>query len=174
MAYFPSPQLSPRTATAGNSVALKHERAMTPSLLAQPVSKRDKRRTVLAEKLNELTSAFSQNRDSHYRQQLQALQADMNLIMRADPYQDQPLDDSADAIADLISEILSGNPHSTVNGELAATSGRRYARFVEQVNNAMEDRDAQMTTLHVSSPLKQIGGWYRWLWVTLRRRLFLF
>lgn len=125
---------------------------MTPSLLAQqPLTKRDKRRTALAEKLNDLTSTFSQNRDSHYRQQLHALQADMNLIMRADPYQDHPLDDSADGIAESINDILSGNPHPTANGEPPPTSGRRYARFVEKLNNAIEERDAKITTLHVSS-----------------------
>ena len=154
MAFSPSPQLSPRTATAGNTHALKHERAMTPSILAPPLSKRDKRRTLLAEKLQDLTSAFSQNRDSYYRQQLQAIQADINLIMQADPYQDQPLDDSADDITKLLNDLMSGNPHSTVNGELAATCGSRYARFVEQVNNAIEERDAKLTSLHVSSPLR--------------------
>ncbi|KAI9791222.1 MAG: hypothetical protein M1816_004214 [Peltula sp. TS41687] len=158
MALSPSPQLSPRTATAGHSTnALKHERAMTPSPLAPPLSKRDKRRSLLAEKLQDLTTAFSQNRDSYYRQQLQALQADMTLITRADPYQQQPLEDSPDEITALIDGLISGNPHPPATGELANLSGMRYARFVQNVNSALEERDAKLTTLqayHVRSMRK--------------------
>ena len=54
-------------------------------------SKRDKRRNMLAEKLADMMASFSDNRDSHYRAQLAAIQADINLIMKADPYQNQPL-----------------------------------------------------------------------------------
>lgn len=163
MAYSPSPQLSPRAAGPGVT-ALKSERPMTPSAHAQPLSKRDKRRTALSEKLNEITAAFSNNRDSHYRQQLQTLQADMNLIMRADPYQGRPLDDFGDDVAELVGAAMAGTSYAAVNGagvghggqrrpdpEASASSGRWYARYVEEVNNAMEERDAALTVLHVSS-----------------------
>ena len=170
MAHSPSPQLSPRMTVIGG---LKGERTITPSPLTQPISKRDKRRSILAEKLNELTMAFSQNRDSHCRQQLQALQADMNLIMRADPYQNQPLDDFGDDIADLITAVVGSNSNPTVNSagaggpggqrkadiETSATSGRWYAKYVEEINNAMEERDASLTVLQVSpvSDLRSIS-----------------
>jgi hypothetical protein len=100
--------------------------AVPPQLLPQPappLSKRDKRRNLLAEKLADLTSAFSQNCDSFYRQQLQALQADMNMIMRANPYQPFPLDDLGDSIAEAMSATLAG----TAGGAAAAAAAPPFA-----------------------------------------------
>jgi hypothetical protein len=85
--------------------------AVPPQLLPQPappLSKRDKRRNLLAEKLADLTSTFSQNCDGFFRHQLQALQADMNMIMRANPYLPFPLDDLGDSIAEAVSATLTG------------------------------------------------------------------
>src|SRR5699024_1955426 len=61
-----------------------------------PISKRDKRRSALQERLQDLTASFSQNRDAQFRQQLHALQCDMTLINNADPYVPGPLPDSAE------------------------------------------------------------------------------
>ncbi|KAI9846149.1 MAG: hypothetical protein M1838_001385 [Thelocarpon superellum] len=125
-----------------------------------PLSKRDKRRGALSDKLNELTASFSQNRDMHYRQQLQSLQVDMNLVMRADPYADSPLDDSGEDIASLVAASMGGIPHASFNGggfglagnrrldpDTAPLAGRWYAQFVEEANNAAEERDAALTML---------------------------
>ncbi|KAI9762523.1 MAG: hypothetical protein M4579_000326 [Chaenotheca gracillima] len=126
----------------------------------QPLSKRDKRRNAMAEKLNDLTTTFSTNRDSHYRQQLQALQVDMNLIMQADPYADHPLEDMGEEIAAMVEKALNGGGTGNAPGagaaggaakkpelEASVLAGRWYARFVDEVNNHMEDRDAGLTAL---------------------------
>jgi hypothetical protein len=115
-------------------------------------SKRDKRRHMLAEKLSEMMASFSDNRDSHYRAQLAALQADINLIMKADPYANTPLDDSGEQASDLIAQIMGNNVPSAPSAgtDYIAQCGKHYARFVDAVNDAMEERDYNLTMLHVS------------------------
>ncbi|KAH4858901.1 hypothetical protein HBI88_084710 [Parastagonospora nodorum] len=113
-------------------------------------SKRDKRRNMLAEKLGEMMASFSDNRDSHYRAQLAALTADINLIMKADPYANAPLDDGGDEASELISQIMGNNvPTAPSAGtDYIAQCGKHYARFVDAVNDAMEERDYNLTMLH--------------------------
>lgn len=119
-----------------------------------PQSKRDKRRTALQERLQELTASFSQNRDVEFRQQLHALQCDMTLINSADPYAAGPLPDSADEIALLIEKSLGGGSTSSSGSfarEMAGLAGTWYSRFVQEVNRAKEDRDAELAFLMVSA-----------------------
>ena len=117
-------------------------------------SKRDKRRNMLAEKLGEMMASFSDNRDSHFRAQLAAMQADINLIMKADPYANTPLDDSGEQASDLIAQIMGTNVPSAPSAgtDYIAQCGKHYARFVDAVNDAMEERDYNLTMLHVSCP----------------------
>ncbi|KAI9811767.1 MAG: hypothetical protein M1827_005312 [Pycnora praestabilis] len=136
----------------GSALQNPHTFSATPP--PQPLSKRDKRRNLLSDRLNDLTASFAQNRDTHYRQQLQALQIDMNLIMRAEPYSGTPLADTGDEIAEMVTSAVTGNnSHNGMNGQRrsegdgAALAGRWYAKFAEDVNNAMEDRDAGLTML---------------------------
>ncbi|KAI9674090.1 MAG: hypothetical protein M1817_001908 [Caeruleum heppii] len=164
MALSPSPQHSPLLPPSNT---LHPGQSSTPTIPLQPQSKRDKRRTALSDKLNELTSAFTQNRDSHYRQQLQALQIDMGLIMQADPYSDALLDDSGEEIAALITATLGTSATARLNGaglsqgatrrgefDWMAFAGRWYAKFVEDVNIAAEERDAALTMLEQSHERK--------------------
>ncbi|KAF1977560.1 hypothetical protein BU23DRAFT_527063 [Bimuria novae-zelandiae CBS 107.79] len=113
------------------------------------VSKRDKRRNMLADKLSEMMASFSDNRDSHYRAQLAALQADINLILKADPYSNKPLDDSGEEAAELITSIMGSNvPNGPSAGtDYVAQCGKYYGRFVDSVNDAIEDRDRDLTML---------------------------
>jgi hypothetical protein len=115
-------------------------------------SKRDKRRNMLSEKLGEMMASFSENRDSHYRAQLAALTADINLIMKADPYANESLDDGGEEAAELISTIMGNNVPSAPSAgtDYIAQCGKHYARFVDAVNDAMEERDYNLTMLHVS------------------------
>ncbi|KAF2130430.1 hypothetical protein P153DRAFT_395843 [Dothidotthia symphoricarpi CBS 119687] len=113
-------------------------------------SKRDKRRNMLAEKLSDMVASFSDNRDSHYRAQLHALQADINLIMKADPYANKPLDDGGEEASELIAQIMgtSAVPTAPSAGtDYIAQCGKHYSRFVDAVNDAMEERDYNLTML---------------------------
>jgi hypothetical protein len=106
---------------------------------------------MLAEKLGEMMTSFSENRDSHYRAQLAALTADISLIMKADPYANEPLDDGGDEASELISQIMGNNvPTAPSAGtDYIAQCGKHYARFVDAVNDAMEERDYNLTMLYV-------------------------
>ncbi|KAJ5861747.1 uncharacterized protein N7529_009057 [Penicillium soppii] len=107
-------------------------------------SKRDKRRTALQERLQELTAQFSNNRDVQFRQQLHALQCDMTLINNADPYTTGPLSDTAESIAALIEDTVGGG--SKFAKEMAGLAGTWYSRFVQQVNEIKEKRDAELVS----------------------------
>ncbi|KAI9783972.1 MAG: hypothetical protein M1839_002917 [Geoglossum umbratile] len=133
------------------------ERVLSPTPPPQPQSKRDKRRALLSDRLTEINESFSQNRDNHYRQQLQALQIDMGLIVRAKPYAENPLEDTAEAVEGLVAVATGGGTKGAgtaqvgslrrQESDIAALAGKVYAAFVEEVNDAMEARDAELALL---------------------------
>ncbi|RDW64906.1 hypothetical protein BP6252_10557 [Coleophoma cylindrospora] len=134
MALSPSPQGSP---DLGGRIAL------LPSPPPQP-SKRDKRRQQLADRLAEITAQFSQNRDLHCRQELLALQVDMHLITEADVHSKTPLDDRGDEIRAFAEEISSRTMIKSIGTPERA--GKVYMEFTKEVNNAIEQRDADLAT----------------------------
>ena len=147
MAYSPGP-LSPGTGPAYNGNLHSRGRSTSPNGgPSGPLSKRDKRRSALQERLHDLTVTFSQNRDVQFRQQLHSLQCDMTLINNADPYQSGPLPDSSEEIAALIEETVGGGKFAK---EMASLSGTWYAKFVHEVNRVKEQRDADLAQTMVS------------------------
>lgn len=152
MAYSPAP-LSPTLGGAGAGGLHSRGRSASPATSGAnpPRSKRDKRRTALQERLQELTASFSQNRDTQFRQQLHALQCDMTLINNADPYSPGPLPDSAEDIARLIDTTVGGGKFGK---EMASLSGMWYSRFVQEINQFKEDKDAEMVALVVSARVR--------------------
>lgn len=112
-------------------------------------------------RLAEISSSFADNRDHLYRKQLQALQADMNYIQAARLYDNVPLDEIGD---DVLEEI---NPSAAVstedslrtahqahlNGhtrlEVPYKTGPQTAEFIQEINDAMEQRDTDLTTVVV-------------------------
>ncbi|KAH8600768.1 Sds3-like-domain-containing protein [Bisporella sp. PMI_857] len=135
MATSPSP---PRSPTMGGSHRVDRHHTNSPP----PISKRDKRRTMLADRLEELITRFSQSKDIHYREQLQAIQIDMNLIMEADAYGQRPLKDQGEDIDDMVLDSIK-NMRTVLAPPPRA--GKLYADFANQVNDAMEDRDRELT-----------------------------
>src|SRR5947207_2866961 len=115
MAYSPSP-----TSPAGASSM--HPGRRSPSPPAMPISKRDKKRNQHIAHQQDLVDEFTLNRDHHYRSQLVALQLDMNLITQADPYNPEPLEDSADEIARLVEEAASWTPYQTDMATMARSA----------------------------------------------------
>ena len=105
-----------------------------------------------------MIDSFSSNQHQHYRAQLQAVQADMTLILRADPYSTNLADSAAGMLEDGGEEIrtlVESMGAQLPNDELAqrdywAMAGSRYKEFVRQVNDLAEERDAELTALHVS------------------------
>lgn len=155
MAYSPSPQ----TVVAGSSTQLNRISASPTTQL--PLSKRDKKRLNMADRLTEISNNFTANRDTFYRQQLQAYQADINYIQQANPYSNKTLEDPTDDP----SEEAAGSAAASTQGSLRTTqqthqnsigrtelpfkTGRHTAKFVQAINDAMEKRDVDMTALVV-------------------------
>lgn len=107
-----------------------------------------------------MVNTFSANQNQHYRAQLHAIQVDMTLVIGADPYTaEAPLDDSGEEIRELVERLLA--PDAQGNGGIPlpnedaartdfwALAGKRYGEFVREVNDAIEQRDAELTSLHV-------------------------
>lgn len=148
MAQNGSPMGSPTMGSYGRKA---RTRSPTPPIAP---SKRDKRRAMLSERLNEMISSFEGNHIDHYVAQLSAIQCDINLIMRADPYKNGPLEDSPEAINRLADEARreTRNRHFSAEAEetFESLKGKHYSQFVDEVNAAMEQRDADLTSAHVS------------------------
>ena len=112
-------------------------------------------------RLAEISNSFAENRDYLYRKQLQALQADMNYIQAARLYDIIPLDEIGDegpdetntSAAASIAGSLRNAQQAQMNGhtrlELPHKTGLQTAEFTQEINNAMEQRDADLTTLVV-------------------------
>ena len=123
-----------------------HPGRRSPSPPAQPISKRDKKRNQHIAHQQELINDFTQNRDVHYRAQLVALQYDMNLITAADPYDPEPLEDSPEEIARMVEEVAAGTAYQS---EMSKLAGRWYSEFVQEVNEAKEAKEVELTQLMV-------------------------
>lgn len=116
-------------------------------------------------RLAEISSSFAENRDHLYRKQLQALQADMNYIQSAGLYENVPLDEVGDEGLDEIHTSAAAstagslrNAHQAhLNGhtrlEAPYKTGPQTAEFIQEVNDAMEQRDADLTAVVVSNKL---------------------
>ncbi|KAI5797807.1 Sds3-like protein [Geopyxis carbonaria] len=130
----------------------------------QPQSKRDKRRSALSEKLTGLTNSFHNPtnprlRDAHYRAQLAGLSADMACIARADVSGANRclMDDSGDVIHREVDAILSSSGLPRELNVDQGISGKWYSKFLEEVNNVMEERDSQLSTLLATHHTKARG-----------------
>ena len=106
---------------------------------------------MLADRLEEITKQFSQNRDVHYREQLQAIQIDMNLIMEADAHGKEQLINSGPEIDTLVQENMKKISIKSVGPIPPPRAGKVYAEFSKEVNDAMEERDAALTLHKVGS-----------------------
>ncbi|KAL3482284.1 Sds3-like-domain-containing protein [Aspergillus californicus] len=145
MAYSPAPTSpGPGGGAPVMSNGLHSRGRSTSPPTSMPLSKRDKRRSALQERLQDLTASFSQNRDTQFRQQLHALQCDMTLINNADPYNPGPLPDSAEEIARLIGNTIGGGKFAK---DMASLAGMWYSRFIQEVNQSKVDRDAELAML---------------------------
>ena len=141
---------SPGPTTFANMFGSHRHLSATPPLSQQPLSRRDKKRSAIENRLKDITNNFTSNRDFHLRSQLNALSRDIQFINQADPYQNRPLDDGADDLSiDLSSIAMAGS----VDGEARTSLGKFALQFVGDVNDAMEERDASLTSTHVCALL---------------------
>ncbi|KAF6834978.1 deacetylase complex subunit [Colletotrichum plurivorum] len=106
-----------------------------------PQSKRDRKRQVLADKINSLQEKFNRDRDHGYRDQLQKVQLDTNLVQRIDPY------DSEDVLRVIASlrrehdETQPPEPLADNNRTLLQMAGPKFEDFVQGIEDLVEYRD---------------------------------
>ena len=116
-------------------------------------------------RLAEISSSFADNRDYLYRKQLQVLQADMNYIQAAPLYDNAPLDEIGDealeenntSAAASTAGSLRNAQQAHLNGhtrlEIPSKTGAQTAAFIQEINDAIEQRDVDLTAVVVSSKL---------------------
>ncbi|KDB24248.1 hypothetical protein H109_03873 [Trichophyton interdigitale MR816] len=139
MAYPAAAPASP-SAAAGPSTARYTD---TPPPGQFPLSKRDKRRNALQDRVNELKEAFGNNRDYHFRQRVHELQNEMALISNAQVYEDWPISDSPEDVAKQLTQLAA-------SGQITSDtpiSGRWYSNFVQEINRSKEERDAELAVM---------------------------
>ena len=104
-------------------------------------------------RLAEISSSFAENRDLFYRKELQVLQADMTYVQSARLYDNQPLDEIVDegpedastsAAASTADSLRYMNGHARLDAPYK--TGSQTAEFIQEVNDAMEQRDVDLTT----------------------------
>jgi hypothetical protein len=107
---------------------------------------------MLTDRLDDMRSSFSSNLRPHYEAQANAIQIDIGMITRANPYENKPLEDDPEEIQKQIL-MLAGNKipaEPIAQRDFIASAGKHYTRFAHRVNNAMEARDVALTALAVS------------------------
>lgn len=119
-------------------------------------SKRDKKRQQLLEKINAVSEKItSKDRDRIYREQLQKIQVDTNLVMGVDPYAERPLDgigedrERLQSLAGMVPELESSSrlgPRSLL--EMAGPSFQQWAHVVDDL---VEERDFEITKQKVNA-----------------------
>ncbi|EAS32450.3 deacetylase complex subunit Sds3 [Coccidioides immitis RS] len=118
-------------------------RSPTPQQHAQPLSKRDKRRTAIHDRLNDIREAFTNNRDYHFRQHVHELQNEMALIANAEVYDEWPMSDAPEDVANQLKQ-LAASGHTVSE---APVTGRWYSKFVDEINRSKEERDVELTVV---------------------------
>ncbi|EMR68008.1 hypothetical protein MGN70_012170 [Eutypa lata] len=106
-----------------------------------PQSKRDKKRQILNDRLVVLADQFSRDRDKTYREELQKIQVDVNLVGRVDPYADRPLDEIDRGFREL-SQASDGGSTRT----LLEMAGPTFQEWTNEVGDVVERRDFELTS----------------------------
>ncbi|KAI0200580.1 Sds3-like-domain-containing protein [Astrocystis sublimbata] len=137
-----------------------------PRASPQPQSKRDKKRQVLSDRLSALSEQFNREKDRHYREELQKIQVDVNLVSRVDPYADRPLDEiDRERRERELSQATNGANKDSKDGKdgkdskdnaaaansnpthrsLLEMAGPTFQEWIREVEDLLETRDYDMT-----------------------------
>ena len=108
----------------------------------------------MEERFTQISSDFNENRDLCYRRQFQAFQIDIDFIRHAELYSEKPLDDTGDYAAEdhptSATASIQEGIRIALNGNTPLKGGKYAAEFTKAINDAMEQRDADLTTVAVS------------------------
>lgn len=147
------------SATNGTGNNAKPARQRNASPPAQ--TKRDKKFQNVNDRLAALAAEYSRDRDRQYREELHKMQVDVTLVGRVDPYADRPLEE-IDALGpqlrDRERERESSLPSSATAASHPARSllelaGPSFHDWTDEIHDAVEHRDYNMTSQKVAYPL---------------------
>jgi hypothetical protein len=160
-------------ATMADAPALRPDRRVNGS--PPPTqSKRDKRRQMLADRLASLSDKFSKDKDQAFREQLHKIQIDTTLVMRVDPYVARPLD-GFEQDQQRIQQYNGDLDGESGPQTLLERAGPRFSKWMEKVQDLVEQRDYALTKYKVCSyslPLARfvLGNKYLTRRMTVRLR----
>ena len=102
-----------------------------------------------------MVSSFNANIRPHYDAQVNAIQVDIKLIEDANLLENRPLEDDGEKVAEMVTNLVGSKvpAEPVAEDDFYAQAGRWYSRFAGEVNNAMEERDVNLTLLAVSVEL---------------------
>lgn len=108
---------------------------------ARHESKRERKRQLLQDRLQQMSESFSRGRDNAYREQLQKIQLDTTLIMRMDPYADNPgtTVDNDPAMLQL------QNTDPVAARTLLEMAGPRFREWHQEMKDLVEERDYEIS-----------------------------
>lgn len=129
---------------ANPAAAVPHE-APAP---ARNESKRERKRQLLQDRLQNMSDSFTRGRDNAYREQLQKIQLDTTLIMRIDPYADRPLDALNDDEAEML-PLQNTDPAAAKT--LLEMAGPRFREWTQDIEDLIEERDYEVSKQKVRS-----------------------
>jgi len=111
-------------------------------------SKRDKRRQLLTERIATLSEKQTKGQDQIYREKLQKIQIDTNLVMRVDPYVDRPLDEFEED-QERLRQLNGDTDNNSAPRTLLEMAGPKFASWMERVQDLVEQRDFSLTKYKV-------------------------
>ncbi|KAL8365879.1 hypothetical protein RB595_004589 [Gaeumannomyces hyphopodioides] len=104
------------------------------------LSKREKKRQLLVDRLASLSEQFDMTRDREYREMLAKIQVDTALVMQVDPYAAQPLAaiDREQSMSDNIDPQFRGRT-------VLEMAGPKFQEWVNTIEDLVERRDFELT-----------------------------
>lgn len=147
-----TPDAHPQAGLGNDADQQVGRRAASPGP-TQAQSKRDKKRQLLTDRLAALSDKFNRDRDLTYREQLQKIQIDTNLVMRLDPYADRPLDFlGQDRNSRERDYNRDPDPEGRGSGRgLLEMAGPTFQQWIQEIEDLVEERDAELTKQKVSA-----------------------
>ena len=84
----------------------------------------------------------------------------MNLIMEADAHGSELVPDNPEEIDEMVRDNIKKTMMKSVGPNSPPRAGKIYADFAREVNNAMEDRDANLATHMVCIRMRCVSSMY--------------
>ncbi|TPX13179.1 uncharacterized protein E0L32_006379 [Thyridium curvatum] len=127
-----------------------------------PQSKRDKKRQMINDRLAALSEKFNRDRDVTYREQLQKIQIDTNLVMRIDPYLERPLDAIEAERQQSQSLTSEADQQGRAPGPtLLEMAGPNFNDWLREIEDLVEQRDTELTKQ--KNEYRTKANEYKWL-----------